>query len=206
MNVKKILSSRIFLYVILGIAVTNLLGYASLGNSSAVIIMAVSGLLTSYFTRNMVVVLAVATVCASVYAMNRNSIEGLENKEEEAEQNVPKVDRDETLSRAYKNLDSSLSSDGMKELSADTEKVFEQHKQIMSSIDNMKPILSQANNMLKTLGTLTRPITSILEKLIPIVGSNPEMAKESPLSAQQLGDLQKQIQNLGAQSQAIVRE
>ena len=205
MNVKKILSSRIFLYVILGIAITNLLGYASLGNSSAVIIMAVSGLLTSYFTRNMVVVLAVATVCASVYAMNRNTTEGLENKEE-AEQNVPKVDRDETLSRAYKNLDSSLSSDGMKELSADTEKVFEQHKQIMSSIDNMKPILSQANNMLKTLGTLTRPITSILEKLIPIVGSNPEMAKESPLSAQQLGDLQKQIQNLGAQSQAIVRE
>ena len=205
MNVKKILSSRIFLYVILGIAITNLLGYASLGNSSAVIIMVVSGLLTSYFTRNMVVVLAVATVCASVYAMNRNTTEGLENKEE-AEQKAPKVDRDETLSRAYKNLDSSLSSDGMKELSADTEKVFEQHKQIMSSIDNMKPILAQANNMLKTLGTLTRPITSILEKLIPIVGSNPEMAKESPLSAQQLGDLQKQIQNLGAQSQAIVRE
>lgn len=186
----------------LGIAITNLLGYASLGNSSAVIIMVVSGLLTSYFTRNMVVVLAVATVCASVYAMNRNSIEGLENKEE-AEQKAPKVDRDETLSRAYKNLDSSLSSDGMKELSADTEKVFEQHKQIMSSIDNMKPILAQANNMLKTLGTLTRPITSILEKLIPIVGSNPEMAKESPLTAQQLGDLQQQIQNLGAQSKAI---
>lgn len=202
MNVKKILSSRIFLYVMLGIAITNLLGYASLGNSSAVIIMVVSGLLTSYFTRNMVVVLAVATVCASVYAMNRNTTEGLENKEE-AEQKAPKVDRDETLSRAYKNLDSSLSSDGMKELSADTEKVFEQHKQIMSSIDNMKPILAQANNMLKTLGTLTRPITSILEKLIPIVGSNPEMAKESPLTAQQLGDLQQQIQNLGAQSKAI---
>ena len=186
----------------LGIAITNLLGYASLGNSSAVIIMVVSGLLTSYFTRNMVVILAVATVCASVYAMNRNTTEGLENKEE-AEQKAPKVDRDETLSRAYKNLDSSLSSDGMKELSADTEKVFEQHKQIMSSIDNMKPILAQANNMLKTLGTLTRPITSILEKLIPIVGSNPEMAKESPLTAQQLGDLQQQIQNLGAQSKAI---
>ena len=215
MDLKRIVSSRVTLYVCLAIAITNLLGYASMGNSSAVIIMALSGLLTSYFTRNMVIVLLTAIVCGAIFSIGERGdvVEGLENKTDESEQRPsppaisggpsPKVDREETQLRTFNNLNQNVDSEGMKALSADTERVFEQHKEIMTSIDNMKPVLSQANNMLKTLGSLTKPITSILEKLIPIVGSNPDMAKESPLSPQQLGDLQKQIQNLGAHSKAI---
>jgi hypothetical protein len=62
MNVKSLLKDKNVLYVILFLAVTNLFGYLLLQNFDAIVFFLVVGFLTSYFSKNMIVVMLVAMI------------------------------------------------------------------------------------------------------------------------------------------------
>ncbi|GAG28895.1 unnamed protein product, partial [marine sediment metagenome] len=62
MNVRSLLKDKNVLYVVLFLAVTNMFGYLLLQNFDAIVFFLVVGFLTSYFSKNMIVVMLVAMI------------------------------------------------------------------------------------------------------------------------------------------------
>ena len=60
-----------------------------------------------------------------------------------------RIDYATTLEDAYDNLDKILGSGGMKRLSADTEKLMNQQKNLFDSMNSMMPLVGKAQDMLK---------------------------------------------------------
>jgi hypothetical protein len=60
-----------------------------------------------------------------------------------------RIDYATTLEDAYDNLDKILGSGGMKSLSADTEKLMNQQKNLFASMNSMMPLVGKAQDMLK---------------------------------------------------------
>ena len=61
-----------------------------------------------------------------------------------------RIDFASTLEDAYTNLDNMLGSEGIKNLSSDTKKLMGQQQNLFKSMESMTPLLSQAQEMLKT--------------------------------------------------------
>jgi hypothetical protein len=62
MNIRSLLKDQNVLYVVLFLAITNLFGYLLLQNFDAIVFFLVVGFLTSYFSKNMIVVMLVAMI------------------------------------------------------------------------------------------------------------------------------------------------
>lgn len=80
-SILKILNNKIVLYVIIFLAIANILGYVVLGNFVGVIMFLVLGGLTSLFEKNMTVILLVPLVLTSLFMMGKTVKEGLTNSE-----------------------------------------------------------------------------------------------------------------------------
>jgi hypothetical protein len=63
----------------------------------------------------------------------------------------PKIDYAATLESAYDNLDKLLTSDALRNMSADTGRLAEKQQQLMGNIDKMTPIMEKAGNILGKL-------------------------------------------------------
>jgi len=257
----KLLTNKYFLYFIVFLAVSNVLGYLVTNKINAVIFFALICLLMANFSKNMIVVLIVAIIATNLLMVNGKMREGLENAtgtteltdEQKAEiktevtedaqaikakrassaaATVPsadatattadtsttdasthasadaspapvarpnaaalkakvqgattttpattstdgveegfapagvgysgnkrgalggpakpsRIDYATTLEDAYDNLDKILGSGGMKSLSADTEKLMNQQKNLFASMNSMMPLVGKAQDMLK---------------------------------------------------------
>lgn len=75
----KILSNKYFLYFILFLAGSNILGYIVKGKINAIIFFALVAFLTYNFSKNLVVVLGVAIVLTNMLMLGQTVKEGLEN-------------------------------------------------------------------------------------------------------------------------------
>ena len=62
LNIKSLLKDKNVLYIVLFLAVTNLFGYLLMREVDAVIFFLIVGFLTSYFSKNMIVVMLVAMI------------------------------------------------------------------------------------------------------------------------------------------------
>ena len=66
MNVKAFLTNQTVLYIVLFLALTNLIGYVSLKDQQSVIFFAGVGVLTSFFSDNMVIILGMALIMTNL--------------------------------------------------------------------------------------------------------------------------------------------
>ena len=93
LNVKSLLKDKNVLYVIVFIAAINLFGFLMIQDINAVLFMFIVGFLTSYFSKNMIIVLLTALVATNLFATSRsiyvitNNKEGLENLKEKEKKN-----------------------------------------------------------------------------------------------------------------------
>lgn len=78
----KLLNNKNVLYAVFVIAILNLLGYLMMQNTEAVVFFLIVGFLTTYFSKNMTVVLIVAMVATSIFASTRITYikEGMSSK------------------------------------------------------------------------------------------------------------------------------
>jgi hypothetical protein len=94
-----LLQNKYVLYAVLVIAVLNIVGYLAVRNMDAVLFFILTGLLTTYFTRNMIIVLVICIVTTNFYigttrvisGFRSSAVEGLKNAaddEEETEGNA----------------------------------------------------------------------------------------------------------------------
>lgn len=105
MNVKAFLTNQTVLYIVLFLALTNLIGYVSLKDQQSVIFFAGVGVLTSFFSDNMVVILGMAIIMTNLLKASnlRTASLGLEgfktskddDDEEEEEEEEESEDEEE---------------------------------------------------------------------------------------------------------------
>lgn len=111
-NLSKLLQDKYVLYIILFLAITNLVGYLVIQDLNAVIFFLIVGFLTTYFSKNMIVVLLVAMLATNLFRgtkllqANQTVKEGLKNKKE-----VNKVKKDEKVVEGNKRYHDDYDSD-----------------------------------------------------------------------------------------------
>ena len=141
-QMKNLSQSKIVLYILLILAVTNLFGYLMSENFTAVFMFLVIGYLTTYFTDNMIIIFALSIFATNfVVAMNYNrNREGMiPNKEKDDEdEKIKKTINDNTITTTsrgtkFDNLDINPST-GNKEKSKNT-----------TTLNAMKEALTQDN-------------------------------------------------------------
>jgi len=95
----KVLNDKNVLYIVFILAILNILGYLLAKNTEAIAFFLIVGFLTTYFSKNMIVVLLVAMVSTSIFTSTRMSFgklgmskEGMENKEGKKEKDAKKTD------------------------------------------------------------------------------------------------------------------
>ena len=95
---KDLLHNRVLLYVFLLISLVHLFYYVNIGDMRSAAIFILIGFLTSFFSKNMLVILIIALVVTHIMKFGLRSVsEGLENKEDE--------DKDEEKEETKEGLD-----------------------------------------------------------------------------------------------------
>lgn len=77
-SVNLFLTNKYVLYFVLFLAFTNFVGYVMVGNLNAMLLFIIFGLMVSYFSKNMVVVLGSAILLTNLFALNINKKEGFD--------------------------------------------------------------------------------------------------------------------------------
>jgi len=82
----------------------------------------------------------------------RRKTEGMDNVEPAPSKKSNHIDYGTTLSVAYKNLEDMLGEDGLKSLTADTKKLMAQQSKLFNSMENIAPLLAQAQKLMEGMG------------------------------------------------------
>jgi hypothetical protein len=191
----KILGNKYVLYFILILTIINLGGYLLVGDITAVSLFILLGIIMTFFSKNMIIILSVPLILTSVLLVGNKIHEGLENNKKKKHHNKEKntktndddhlmtgpldpapnamtlykknnrVDYASTLEDAYGDLNNLLGSDGIKNLTSDTQKLMDQQLQLADALKGMTPLIGQAKSMLQGLDL--KGLTSITQKLSP---------------------------------------
>lgn len=93
-DLNSLLKDQNVLRIIALVSVFNLLGYLMMQNLDAVAFFIIIGFLTTYFSKNMIIVLLVSMIATNFLVMSRavgkNTIEGMTNEKEEGEEEEKK--------------------------------------------------------------------------------------------------------------------
>lgn len=138
-NFAPVLRNKIVLYVFLAMTLVQVLFFVNSGDMAAVITLGLIGFLTSFFSKNMIVIMFVALTVSSIlqYGIRANTHEGLENQEGEQE---PKIE-EPAQADEKKPEEKPDEKPPMKE---ETEEFAEVQKQILAGVEKMEPLLQKA--------------------------------------------------------------
>jgi hypothetical protein len=180
-QLNSLLKSKNVLYIVAILAATNLFSYLMSGNWNAIVMFGIVGLITTYFTKNMIVVLASSLLITNaLVSLNyfKGVREGMENEEKDEkvthENNVnkkdnkdksnytklntsnsgkeaPSINYSETIEKAYENLEGLIGKDGIEKMTEQTANLAEKQKQLMKNIESMGPLIATTNDLLGNL-------------------------------------------------------
>lgn len=94
----KLLTNKYFLYFIVFLTVSNILGYLVTNKINAVIFFALVGFIMSNFSKNMAVILLVSIIATNLLMANKTMREGLENATTNTTTNTTTIDKDKITS------------------------------------------------------------------------------------------------------------
>ena len=83
-NIKSLLKDKNVLYIVMFLAVANMLGYLVLRDFEVILFFLLVGFLTTYFSKNMIIVLVVAMVASGLFKVTsqpRSNFEGFREKD-----------------------------------------------------------------------------------------------------------------------------
>lgn len=182
---KEVVTNKYVLYVVLFIALTNVLAYLGTSNYIGLAIFSLIGLLTSYFTKNMTIILLVTIVVSSFIHISRRTVEGMKNKE--SKKKVKGVEEDEIndgesaeVSDEDEDEDDEPSNDDMpvmpKGSKVNHQKTVEESYKNLHSIlgnDNFKKMTKDTSKLLEQQNKLT----DSLNTMAPLLESAQGMLK-----------------------------
>jgi len=156
---RDILHNRAILYIIFFIALINVFVLTTLGDWTYVTIFFLVGFLTSFFSKNMVVILFFAINVTNILkygsaaGVSRGSLEGFDQgSEKESDHTAPEVNEQENSPDMTAGDVSSSSSYSKQELDAQKELVNLQ-KELIEKIKNMEPFIDKMTNLKEKMTT-----------------------------------------------------
>jgi len=166
LTMTRILTNRTVLNVVFVIALLNIIGYLMIGKFHEVIYFILVALLTSYFSKNMIVVLGVPMFFVNLFARINTMREGLENEDKDKDKDKKhdkdkdkkkektdepfevgrsssgsEIDYASTVEDAYSELNKIMGSDGIKRLTDDTQNLMKQQLELTKAMQGMGPLM-----------------------------------------------------------------
>jgi len=146
-SIKLLLQSKVTLYVVLFVAVANVLGFLMVNNYEAIIFFSLIGYLTTHFSKNMIVVLLTAVVATNllltVVKTNKSAagllLEGMDAREEEEEDDGLAVQKGATGQRMKKMAEN---------VGLDDQKITES----MGEIGQLENLINKQEGLMNNLG------------------------------------------------------
>lgn len=181
-EVSKLLTNKYFLYFIVFLSATNVLGYLVTNKVNAVIFFALVAFLVSKFSKNMVVILLVALVSTNLIMVNRTTREGLEN--------IANSDKKKEPEEVKKELEEVVEEKRDKELEEDEPKPVEKKKaesfgnKKTSKLANAAPVDSDGGSRIDYASTLEGAYDN-LDKMLGSDGINKLTSETQKLMQQQ---------------------
>ena len=136
----KILYNKWVLYFIFVVGIYDVIHFYQRGNVLAVAIFVIVGFLTSFFSKNMIVVIVTAIAVTHIFAYGNKMTEGLENEEEEEEEGFEDENEEEEEEVDDKEVD---------DKEVDDKKVDEEADTFASNIEKMQNLLKKTEAMVK---------------------------------------------------------
>lgn len=172
----EVVTNKYVLYAVFFIALMNVLAYLGTSNYIGLTMFALIGLLTSYFTKNMTVVLLVTIVVSSFIHISRRTVEGMKNKNKKVkkvkgaeedegdlldEGEAAKVDGDESEEEADPEGDAPVMSKGASVNHQET--VEESYKNLHSILGNesFQKMTADTNKLVEQQTKLTDSLNSM---------------------------------------------
>lgn len=168
----KLLYNKWVLYFIFVVSLVDLTQFYMRGNTNAVLLFFAVGLLTTFFSKNMTVVLVIALALTHIFTFGTGALEGLENQDEEdvedeeeedaeeeeevgeeevTEEDVGKEKKDESFESIAETAKTvAFLSKDAKDLPTQTVELLNKQKELMANMTQLKPLLKKAEDMIKT--------------------------------------------------------
>jgi hypothetical protein len=163
----KILYNKWILYLMFIISLVDLTQFYMRGNTNAILLFFAVGLLTTFFSKNMTVVLVIALALTHIVSYGTGALaEGLEGQEEEAdeeeaeeeeeEEEVVEDAKEESFSDSKKSIDETaktvaLLSKDTKDLPTQTVELLNKQKELMANMTQLQPLLQKAEDIISSV-------------------------------------------------------
>jgi hypothetical protein len=108
LEINSLLKNKYVLYIVFFFTITNLFGYLMLNNFNAIIFFAIAGFFTSYFSKNMIIILFVALISTNLFTMTKmvgkTIKEGMEGQKDEDKKDMTTKPKAVKASNALMNV------------------------------------------------------------------------------------------------------
>lgn len=190
----KLLTNKYFLYFVVFLAVTNVLGYLVTNKVNAVIFFALVAFLVSKFSRNMVVILLVALFSTNLIMSNRTTREGLENIANSDKKTEPKevVESEEVVEEKTEMKELEVKEDEPKPVEKKKSESFGNKN--ASKLSNAAPVNSDGGSRIDYASTLEGAYDN-LDKMLGSEGIS-KLTSETQKLMQQQQKLFDSMQNM----------
>jgi len=160
----KVLNDKNVLYIVFILAILNVLGYLLVRNTEAIAFFLIVGFLTTYFSKNMIVILLISILSTSIFTSSKSYIgrifkEGMTNKDKDkisktdknskAPNNKAIAKKDANKSNGQKKENSDDDEDDIKGVSSEPNTKNKKGQNFISHADNLEEAYK---NLKQTIG------------------------------------------------------
>ena len=197
MKIKDLLTSKCVLYIILIIAIMHVVGYIAIDNERALVFFLSVGVLTTFFSRNMIVVLLVSILSTNLLFAGQAIHEGLTNKDEDEDEEDEEKEKKAMYANAeeeftQKNIPSSVPAPATEEeedeaigkridYASTLEQAYDNLQQMLGpdGINGLsketKNLVYQQKSLMKNLNDMAPVLKTAKETLDTMSGSMPNL-------------------------------
>lgn len=170
----KILYNKWILYLMFIISLVDLTQFYMRGNTNAILLFFAVGLLTTFFSKNMTVVLVIALALTHIVSYGTGALaEGLEGQDEEADEEEAEEEEEDvaeeevvedakeesfsnTIGKTQGSIDETaktvaLLSKDTKDLPTQTVELLNKQKELMANMTQLQPLLKKAEDIISSV-------------------------------------------------------
>lgn len=208
LNLNSFLKDKNVLYVVLFLAITNIFGYLMLRNFDAIVFFFVVGFLSTYFSKNMIIIMIIAMISTNLLVGSKllgSYKEGMSTKDKKDNNKKDNNEKEKTsepmVTLSPSNIDGS-DDDTTDEIQGHKPKI-NYASTLESAYDNLDKLLSSdsINKMTadtQRLAEKQQVLMGNIEKLVPFIGKAENLLKgmNSDKMGGMLEKMQQQMSNL----------
>jgi hypothetical protein len=159
-NSKSILHNNFVLYTVFAIAIINFFSYLTVGDIKHTIIFLLAGFVTSFLSKNMVVILCIAMAVTNIVKVaTSNGREGMEDQEDKEEEGMDDMDEKEEEGMEGMEDQDEKEEEGMDDMEDDKEEgmtsdgreLIEMQDKIINGFKEIEPYMEQAEQLANKL-------------------------------------------------------